>query len=105
MVDDTEARDAVRQLLRRFDLINAQRLSLAYVLAEQDAKEYARLLTKAEQAEKNIIRPRIGPDQTKVYAALDDPNADWAKAVLEILDDRPIVEESGGPLPPNGERR
>ena len=44
MVNDIEARDAVRQLLRRFDLINAQRLSLAYVLAEQDGKEYATLV-------------------------------------------------------------
>jgi hypothetical protein len=26
-----------------------------------------------------------------VYAALDDPNADWSKAVLAILDERPIV--------------
>jgi hypothetical protein len=81
MVNDTEARNAVRLLLRRFDLINAQRLSLAYVLAEQDSKEYARLLTKAEQAEKNVIRPKIGPEQKMVYAALDDPNADWPKAV------------------------
>lgn len=94
MTNDIDARDAVRRSLRRFDLINAQRLSLAYVLAEQDAKEYARLLTKAEQAEKNIIRPKFSSELTRVYAALDDPNADWPKAVLERLDDRPIIEES-----------
>jgi hypothetical protein len=41
MVDNTEARDAVRQLIKRFDFIAAQGVAMAYVLAKKDAQEYA----------------------------------------------------------------
>jgi hypothetical protein len=40
MVDNTEARDAVRQLIKRFDFIAAQGVAMAYVLAKKDAQEY-----------------------------------------------------------------
>jgi len=39
MVTDVDARKAVRQLMQRLDLINAQRLGMAYVLAERDPQE------------------------------------------------------------------
>jgi len=92
MVTDRDARDAVRQLMTRFDSINAQRLSIAYVLAERDAGEYAKLLAIAEEAERAVILPQIGSQHGKVYAALDDPNADWPKAVIEFLDVRTTVQ-------------
>ena len=87
MVNDKEARDAVRQLMKRFDLINAQRLSMAYVLAEQDAAEYAKLLVRAEEAERTVIQPLMAsePERGKLYASLDNSNADWPKAVMELL--------------------
>jgi len=44
MVDDGEARDAVRQLMKRLEFIDAQSGALAYVLAKRDSQEYARLL-------------------------------------------------------------
>jgi Skp family chaperone for outer membrane proteins len=93
MVDDTEARDAVRQLMKRFDLINAQHLGLAYVLAERDAEEYARLLEAAGKAITTVIQPVADADvqRGQVYTALDDPNADWCKAVLSMLNQGPII--------------
>jgi hypothetical protein len=92
MTSDVQARDAVLQLMKRFDSINAQRLSIAYVLAEKDAAEYAKLLTTAEKAEKKVIEPQIGSEHANVYAALTDPNADWPKAIIEMLDTRPIIK-------------
>jgi hypothetical protein len=62
MVGDAEARDAVRQIVKRLELIAAQGGALAYVLAKRDPQEYARLLE-----------------------ALDDPRADWSKAVMAML--------------------
>jgi hypothetical protein len=91
MVTDTEARDVVRQLMKRFDQINTQRLGMAYVLAEKDSSEYSRLLEAAEEAVERVIQPLADVQHGPVYAALDDPNADWSKAVLAILDERPIV--------------
>jgi hypothetical protein len=44
MVDDAEARGAVRQLMKRFELIAAQGVAMAYVLAKKGKQEYARLL-------------------------------------------------------------
>ena len=92
---DNEARDAVRQLMKRFDLINGQRLGLAYVLAERDAGEYEKLRAAAEKAEATVIQPLLHSEHDNVYAALDDPNADWPNAVMKILDTRPIVRING----------
>lgn len=93
MVGDTEAREAVRQLLRRFELIAAQGLAMAYVLAEKDKKEYARLLEAAETIMPTVIQPIIDSDlqRGQVYAALDDPKADWCKAVHAMLNQGPII--------------
>ena len=87
MVNDTEARKAVRQLMERFDVIQAQHLGMAYVLADRDPQEYARLLEAAEKATATVIQPVIDADvhRGEVYAALGDPNADWCKAVLSML--------------------
>jgi hypothetical protein len=87
MVDDAEARDAVRQLMKRFDFIAAQGVAMAYVLAKKNKQEYARLLEAAEVALKTVIQPLHDADggSSSVYAALDDPSADWSKAVAAIL--------------------
>jgi hypothetical protein len=87
MVDDAEARDAVRQLMKRFEFIAAQGLAMAYVLAKRDSQEYARLLEAAEVALKTVIQPTIDADQDSraVHTALDDPRADWSKAVVAML--------------------
>ncbi len=87
MVDDAEARDAVRQLMKRFEFIAAQGLAMAYVLAKRDSQEYARLLEAAEVALKTVILPMNDADQDSnaVYAALDDPGGDWSKAVVAML--------------------
>lgn len=93
MVDDAEARDAVRQLLKRFEVIAAQGLAMAYVLAKRDSQEYARLLEAAEVALKTVVQPMNDADQdwSAVYAALEDPHADWSKAVTETLNRGAIV--------------
>jgi hypothetical protein len=92
MVDDAEAREAVRQLLKRFEFIAAQGCALAYVLAKRDSQEYARLLEAAEVALKTVIQPISDADRdwSAVYAALDDPRADWSKAVVAMLNQGPI---------------
>ena len=87
IVDDAEARDAVRQLMKRFEIIAAQGGAMAFVLAKKDSQEYARLLDAAEVALKTVIQPisDLDRDWSAVYAALDDPRADWSKAVVAML--------------------
>jgi hypothetical protein len=87
MVNDAEAREAVRQLVKRLEFIAAQVDAMAYVLAKKDSKEYARLLKAAEVAMKTVIQPMSDADRelSAVYATLDDPRADWSKAVAEML--------------------
>jgi hypothetical protein len=89
MVDDAEARDAVRQLMKRFEFIAAQGHAMAFVLAKRDSREYARLLDAAEVALKTVIQPISDADRdwSAVYAALDDPRADWSKAVVAMLNE------------------
>jgi hypothetical protein len=71
MVSDTLARNAVRQLMKRFDLIQAQHLGLAYVLAKRDAAEYARLLDAVEEVIPTVIQPAAEADalRSQVYEA------------------------------------
>jgi len=97
MASDGEARNAVLHLMKRFDLIQAQHLGLAYVLAKRDSEEYARLLEAADQAITTVIQPLADSDvkRGQVYAALDDPDADWCKAVLSMLDQGPIILTRG----------
>src|SRR5260370_40279113 len=87
MVSDAEARDAVRKLMKRFEFIAAQGGAMAYVLAKRDSQEYARLLEAAEVALKTVILPMndADKDSNAVYAALDDPHAEWSKAVVAML--------------------
>jgi hypothetical protein len=89
MVDDAEARDAVRQLMKRFEFIAAQGHAMAFVLAKRDSREYARLLDAAEVALKTVIQPISDADRdwSAVYAALDAPRADWSKAVVAMLNE------------------
>jgi hypothetical protein len=93
MVGDADAREAVRQLMKRFELIAAQGNALAYVLAKRDSHEYARLLEDAEAALKTVVQPVMDTDEgaSAVYAALNDPGADWTKAVAAMLNRGPIV--------------
>ena len=92
MVSDTEARSAVRRLLERLDLIDGQSAGLAYVLARRDRQGYERLLEDAEIAQKIVVGPLLGDDEghKQVYRALSDANADWAKAVMAMLEQGPI---------------
>jgi len=96
MVDDAEARDAVRQLMKRFEFIAAQGHAMAFVLAKRDSQEYARLLEAAEVAMNTVIRPicDADADSSAVYAALDDPRADWGKAVMAMLN-QGVIELTG----------
>jgi hypothetical protein len=89
MVNDAEARDAVRQLMERFEFIAAQGGAMAFVLAKRDSREYARLLEASEVALRTVIQPISDADRdwSAVYAALDDPRADWSKAVVAMLNE------------------
>jgi hypothetical protein len=93
MVGDVEAREAVRQLVRRLELIAAQGAGMAYVLAKRGRAEYAELLEAAEVATKTIGKPLADADKdnAQVYASLDDPHADWPKAILAMLERGAIV--------------
>src|SRR5882757_9321955 len=92
MVDDAEAREVVRQLMKRLDFIAARGSAVAFVLAKQYPQEYARLLEAAEVALQTTIQPIRDADaeSNAVYAALDDPHADWSKAVVTMLNRGPI---------------
>ena len=92
MVGDAEARDAVRQLMKRFEFTVAERAAMAYVLAKRSSQEYARLLEATEVALKTVIQPISDADQvsSEVYAALDDPHADWSKVVVAMLNRGPL---------------
>jgi hypothetical protein len=57
MVDDVEAREAVRQLMRRFDPIAGQGSAMALVLAKRYPHEYARWRAAAEAALQTMIQP------------------------------------------------
>ena len=87
MTNDTEARKAVRLLMDRFESMKAQSLGLAYVLVERDPGEYSQLLEAARKATAALIQPIIDADarRSQVYAALNDPNGDWSKALLTML--------------------
>jgi len=87
MVNDAEARTAVRQLMERFDITCAQLLGMAYVLARKNPDEYARLLEAADKAIAAVIQPMINTDvqRMQVYAALDDPSMNWCKPLLDML--------------------
>jgi hypothetical protein len=93
LVSDSEARDAVRQLMDRFETISSQGNALAYVLAKKDLNEYARLLEAAERAIPTVVQPLVDADPLRgqVHAALDDPNGDWPKAVMSMLNRGPII--------------
>ena len=95
VITDAEARKAVRALIERFDLINEQHLGLAYVLARQDAQRYSRLLESAERATALVIRPlkERDDDSREVYTALDNPQADWTKAIFAMLGRGAVVLE------------
>jgi len=79
--------------MKRFEFIAAQTSAMAYVLAKRDQREYARLLEDAEVALKTVIQPNNDADEgaSAVYAALDDPRADWSKAVVAMLNRGAIV--------------
>jgi hypothetical protein len=91
-----EAREAVRQLMKRFEFIAEQAGAMAYVLAKRDPQEYARLLEAAEVAMKTVIQPISDADHDwgAVYAALDAPRADWSKAVVGMLN-QGVIELTG----------
>jgi hypothetical protein len=93
MASDAEARKAVLELMRRFDSINEQHLSMAYVLAKRDSGNYARLLESAERAATLVIRPLKDADSqhNQVYSALDDPEAGWPTVVFAMLNRSQIV--------------
>jgi hypothetical protein len=90
MVSDTDARNVVRQLMQRLDVINSQRLGLAYALAERDLAAYGRLLEEVEGVIATMIQPDLDAEHRQLYAALDDPSTDWSKEVLSVLDSEPI---------------
>ena len=96
MVTDAEARKAVRALMERFDLVTDQFAGLAYVLARKDLQRYARLLGSAERATTLVIQPvrEVDGGSKEIYAALDDPEADWCKAICTMLDNAPVILES-----------
>ena len=83
MVDDNDARNAVRSLMERFELINSQRLGLAYVLAKKDRDAYETLLAETEDAIEKVIRPLMEADaeHQQVLATLSDSEANWPAAL------------------------
>src|SRR6202022_3173500 len=77
----------VRQLMKRLEFLAAQGGAVAYVLVKRDREEYGRIMDDAEVAMKTIIHPIRDYDRDfdAVYVALDDPGADWSKAVAAML--------------------
>lgn len=97
MPDDNDARKAVHALMERFDRISSQYLAMAYVLVKKDRDAYERLLTEVEEAIEKVIRPRIETDaeHQEVYAALNDPEANWPAAIMRTLNTTVRYERRG----------
>jgi hypothetical protein len=87
MPSDREVRDVVRQLMRLFDSMDARYASFLYVVAEKDPEEYTRLLDTSERITPRVTKVLAVGDSLhrQVYESLDDPNADWCKAMLSWL--------------------
>lgn len=87
MAEDNDARNAVRSLMERFDLVNSRCAALAYARATKDRNAYAKSLAEAERTEETVIRPRMEADaeRQQVYAALSDPEANWPAAIMHML--------------------
>jgi hypothetical protein len=106
MVDDNDARNAVRSLMERFELINSQRLGLAYVLAKKDRDAYETLLAETEDAIEKVIRPLMEADaeHQQVLATLSDSEANWPAAIMHMLSTSVRYEHRGQwrPTPPEG---
>ena len=92
MTTDIQARKAVRALVERFEQMSAQHLTLAYLLAKKDPAAYARLLEEASATMATVIQPVITADiaRSQMYMALEDPNADWSAALVNMLNQGPI---------------
>jgi hypothetical protein len=90
MLSDAEARNVVRQLMQRFDLIDAQHASFLHVVAKKDPQEYSRLLEAAEKITPNVTQVLAIADDLRrqAYVSLDDPNADWCQPVLSWLNQK-----------------
>jgi hypothetical protein len=90
VVNDTDARNIVRQLMERFDSIDIQHTSLTHVLAKKDPQEYTRLLETAEKIAPKIaeVLAIIDEARRRAYVALDDRNANWYEAVLAWLNEK-----------------
>jgi alkanesulfonate monooxygenase SsuD/methylene tetrahydromethanopterin reductase-like flavin-dependent oxidoreductase (luciferase family) len=94
MTNDADAREAVRQFMRTRDLVEARWCALAHVLIKKDPKEYEKLFEAAEKFIPFVTKLlAVGNDlHRQVYASLDDPNADWPKALLAWLNQKgPII--------------
>ena len=94
MINDAEAREAVRRFMQSRDLSEARWCALAHVLAKKDAKGYEKLWEASERFIPFVTRLMdVANDLEKqVYVALDDPNADWPKALLAYHNQKgPIV--------------
>jgi hypothetical protein len=87
MPSDSEVRDVVRQLMRRFDSMDAQYASFLHVVAKKDREEYTRLLDTAERIIPKVTKVLAIGDtlHRQVYESLDDPNGDWCKTMLSWL--------------------
>jgi hypothetical protein len=94
MPSDSEVRDVVRQLMRRFDSMDARYASFLHVMAKKDPEEYTRLLDTSERIIPKVTKLLAIGDtlHRQVYESLDDPDADWCKAVLSWLNQNgPII--------------
>ncbi len=94
MPSDSEVRDVVRQLMRRFDSMDARYASFLHVVAKKDPEEYTRLLDTSERITPKVTKVLAVGDilHRRVYESLDEPNADWCKAVLSWLNQKgPII--------------
>jgi hypothetical protein len=94
MPSDSEVRDVVRQLMRRFDSMDARYASFLHVVAKKDPEEYTRLLDTSERIIPKVTKVLAIGDtmHRQVYESLDDPNADWCKVVLSWLNQKgPII--------------
>ena len=92
MASDIQSRNAVRALVERFEQMSAQHLGLAYVLVKRDPAAYAQLLKEVSETMATVIQPAITADIacSQIYMALDDPNADWSAALMNMLNQGPI---------------
>ncbi len=79
-MDEARTRNLIARLVERFDLLNAQRLAMAAVIAEMHPE-----LHEMAEAILSDWKQKTQAEHADLYGALARPGADWVVAIEKML--------------------